>query len=189
MENPYHHPEGKPHVVKSDEVRFLAFEVFNIVRASVSMQGSGDGEGEPTWAEQLHYELAEVELSKKLLRIAILMRTLDDFWYGWGHEDYVEKIASLNKDGAIGSLTRVGKEAENLTFRESFNKIIHATDIRPVYDTEDDREEPNARWGMNGDLELTGTTHRKEEWEATIHLFPLIDRVVEVLDLVDELQV
>jgi hypothetical protein len=180
VDNPYHHPEQKKHVVNSDDVRRLAFEAFNIVRASMGMMGQGlveeveegeEGEGAvQTSIEDLHYQLAEQELSSKLLRIAMLMRTLDDYWSDLGHDSYVEAINKVNKDNDVG-LFWVDDEPTSFTFREALNKIIHAQDVRPVYDTDDDSTDTHARWGMDGHLELRGT-QGKHEWAVTLYLDP-----------------
>lgn len=191
MENPYWHPEEKSHVISCDDVRLVAFEIFNIVRSSLSMVGLGsDGEEEreekvPGPTEQLHYELAEIKLSKTLLQLAVMVRTADDYWTDYGHEDYVAKVEALNKDTQFGTLT-IGDKTSKLSLREALNKIIHARDVRPVYFSEDSRDDPEARWGMDGQLELMGTLG-KAEWQATMHIFELLDGVVELIDLVDEL--
>jgi hypothetical protein len=123
-DNPYWHPEEKSHVINSDDVRMVAFEVFNIVRASLSMMGDGsadeDGEEEkaPSQIEQLHYELAEIKLSKALLQLAVMVRTVDDFWTDYGHQDYVAKVEALNEDNDFGILT-TGEKSSNLTLREA----------------------------------------------------------------------
>lgn len=91
MDNPYWHPEEKNHTVNGDDIRLLAFDIFNIVRASMSMMGDGlheqpdeDDDREPSPVEALHYLYAEPELSKKLLQLSILLRTLDDYWLDYG---------------------------------------------------------------------------------------------------------
>lgn len=190
MENPYWHPEEKSHIVNTDDVRLLAFDIFNIVRASLSMMGAGieaeDEEGDtPTPSEELHYHYAEVQLSKSLLQFAVLMRTLDDYWSDYGHEDYVEKIAKFNKDSYFGRLT-FDEKTTDLSLREAFNKIIHARDVRPVYDSDDDRKDPNARWGMDGQIELLGEL-RGKKWEVALIVFNLLDTALELIDFVDDL--
>jgi len=191
MKNPYWHPEEKNHIVNPDEVRELAFDVFNIVQSSMSMRGRGapkdeDEDSEPTSIVHMHYELAEYQLSSKLLRIAVLVRTLDDYWSSWGHEDYVKAVANLNRRTDIGTLT-VKEKSTDLTLREAFNKIIHAADVRPVYETEDDRDDEHARWGMDGQLELSGE-FKKGKWGALINLLPFLDAVVDLLKVVEELE-
>ena len=191
MENPYWHPEEKSHVINTDDIRSVAFDVFTIVRSSLSMVGlSGVDEEDreektPSPIEHLHYELAEIKLSKALLQIAVMVRTVDDFWTDYGHEDYVAKVETLNKDNSFGTQT-IGDKTSDLSLREALNKIIHARDVRPVYDSEDIRDDPEARWGMDGQLELKGAM-RKIEWQATVNIFELLDGVVELIDQIDEL--
>ncbi|MEG3618739.1 hypothetical protein V5T82_09750 [Magnetovibrio sp. PR-2] len=190
MENPYWHPEEKSHIVNTDDVRLLAFDMFNIVRTSMGMVG-GDLEAEDkegdvtTQSEDLHYHYAEAQLSKNLLQFSILMRTLDDYWSDYGHEDYIDKIGKLNADYDFGMLNSDTK-SDVLSFREAFNKIIHARDIRPVYSSEHDRNDPEARWGMDGQIELQGEYHGKN-WDVLIHIFDLLDGTLELIDFVDEL--
>lgn len=191
MENPYWHPEEKNHVVKGDEVRDLAFDIFNIVRASMSLRSESadkdeDDDADPTHIEQAHYDLAEYHFSTKLLRLAVLMRTLDDYWSSWGHEDYVEALKKLNKETAIGTLD-ANKRSTDLTMREAFNKIIHAADVRPVYEKDDDAKGEAIRWGMDGQLELTGT-FRKDTWKAVLNIEPLLDAAVKLLEVTEDLQ-
>jgi hypothetical protein len=193
MENPYWHPEEKPHIVNTDDVRLLAFNIFNILRASLSVAGSRidaeDDEDEEadtlTPSDKLHYDYAEVQLSKCLLQFAVLMRTLDDYWSNYGHEDYIDKIAEINKDNAVGNFISE-KKTEDLSLREAFNKIIHARDVRLVYGSEGDRNDPNTLWGMDGQVELQGEL-RGKNWEVVIFVENLLDAALEVIDFVDEL--
>jgi len=191
MDNPYWHPKKKGHVINGDDVRLVAFDVFNIVRASLSMTGEGIEGGEDgdekalSRIERLHFELAEIKLSNAILQLAVMVRTIDDIWTDKGNEHYFAKIDALNKDHNFGWLAS-GDRSTDLTLREALNKVIHARDVRPVYDSEDDRDDPNARWGMDGQIELKGAL-RKVEWEATVNIFELLDGVVKLIDLVDEL--
>jgi len=186
MENPYWHPQYKPHIVEPDELRLLAFEIFGIVRASMSMAGSGmepdeDEDLEPTELEQLFYKSAETELSKKLLRLAVLMRTLDDYFAG--DEDYAEAMAEFKDQ--IGAAFEWEKSPESeFTLRDAFNKIIHAVDVRPVYHSDDDRENEHARWGMDGQLELEGTWQGKK-WHVVVNMIPLLEAVVALADFIE----
>jgi hypothetical protein len=191
MENPYWHPEQKSHVVNTDDVRLLAFSVFNIVRASMSMMGAGielDVEKDqlPTLMEILHYEYAEHQLSKNLLQIAVLMRTLDDYWSDLGHEIYSDNVKRINKENRVGLIENGDKSCE-LSLREACNKIIHAQDFRPVYDTEDDRDAPNSRWGMDSQIEMRGA-QRGLTWTATLNAFQFLEAVIDLVDIVDDLK-
>ena len=71
----------------------------------------------------------------------MLMRTLDDYWSDWGQEDYVEAITKVNQGYDLGNIWFDNKDTP-VTFRDALNKIIHAQDVRPVYDTEDERRMP-----------------------------------------------
>lgn len=185
MNNPYWHPDTKPHTVDFDEIRQLVFDTFNIVRASTSMIGQGldldeDELGDPSLGEKLHFELAEMQLSKNLLRLAVLMRTLDDVLSSTPNEAYSRKARELGAENNIGLLNDT-----ELGLREALNKIIHAEDVRPVYDSDDDPESANRRWGMDGQLELEGT-FRGTKWHATINLFEFLDSVLELIEFVNE---
>lgn len=188
MKNPYWHPDEKNHVVDPYEVLELAVDVFNIVRSSMSMQSDGadkdiDEDYEPTPIEQAHYDWAESQLSRKLLRISVLLRTLDDYLSDRRHKDYIKLVSQLNKESNFGTLD-IKKKSTDLKFREVLNKIIHAADIRPVYETEDASDDKQARWGMDGQLELTGK-YRKDKWIAVVYLVPFLDSVVELMDAVE----
>lgn len=192
MENPYWHPEEKRHVVNGDDVRDLAFDIFNIIRASAALKAESalrqaeDEEVEPNSIEQVHYDRAEYHFSSKLLRIAVLMRTLDDYWSDWGHEDYLEELKKINEEAGVGTL-EINERSGDLTLRDAFNKIIHATDVRPVYEKDDDSEGDAVCWGMDGQLELTGK-HHGNEWKATIFVESFLDAVIDLLEVTEELE-
>jgi hypothetical protein len=65
-------------------------------------------------------------------------------------------------------------ENATLTLREICNKIIHASDFRPVYHNDDrDRDEPSV-WGMTGEIEIQGT-HQKMDWSISIYVNSFLD--------------
>ena len=86
MENPYWQDQFKPHLVDRDEIRRLCFQIDSIVTASTTRQGSGivsDDENDKDdrvnpILDDLFYRMAESELSKRLLHLALLVRTFDD---------------------------------------------------------------------------------------------------------------
>ncbi|WP_143523867.1 hypothetical protein [Rhizobium rhizosphaerae] len=188
MENPYWHEDYKPHLVDKAELKILCFDINNIVTASASQQGSGEvleeGEEKPgfSFIERLMYEMAEAELSKKLLRLALLVRTFDDTLL---RSDVADEYSSYKKEieernNGFG-VTFEGKDGQTNTIRECCNKIIHADDVRPVYDTDDDRDDPKARWGMDGTLELEGE-QGKTVWRISIFIIDLIEAILELID-------
>ena len=198
MENPYWHPEVKPHSVDTESVRALLFEIYNLITTSASLPGQGGGHkeeedgieiepGEPIQPiEALHYQLAERELSRKLLQTAMMLRTLDDIYANAeGNEGYVAAMKVIDTRDTVGCFS--SSKTKDLRFREACNKIIHAQDIRPVYDSDDDRHWAHAKWGMDGTLELEGT-QRGMEWEVVIYMPPFLNAAVDILNAIDEIR-
>jgi hypothetical protein len=186
--NPYWHPEVKTHVVKTDEVRYLVFEVHNIVLSSMTLCGMVDPDNEddePTLVEALHYNLAEMELSTKVLKIAVAMRTADDsIGQPDGHEGYIDARSRIDKAQGFCDVFEP-KGNKSFGFRDVCNKIIHAQDVRPVYDKNDDLPDERTRWGMSGTLELAGTAFQKP-WSIGVSLIPFLEAVLELLYFIDE---
>lgn len=186
MENPYWHDEFKPHLIDRAEIRLLCFEINNIVAASRSRQGWGEEPDEDEVHEfsildELCFKMAESELAKRLLRLALSVRTFDDTMSrsdaatGYtGHRNRIEE------EHAEFGRVYDGKENITKAIRECSNKIIHAEDVRPVYDTGDDRQDPNAMWGMTGELELEGT-QGKDPWQIAIYLDSYLEAVLELI--------
>ena len=138
MDNPYWKAGTKPHYLDREAVRIKCFDAFNIITASASLGSryevmESEGDVEPSTMFKLHLRLAEQRLSQLLLEIAVFVRTFDDFMSSLAPEAY--QRFSVETDGAdfIGVLDGNG----NLRLREACNKIIHATDFRPVYDSAD----------------------------------------------------
>lgn len=189
MANPYWHPQYKPHDVDLGEVRRLCFEIYNLVQASAAIAGDGiepDDEDDPhlvSSLEQLHFQMAEHELSKKLLHLAVLVRTHDDqmcFSEDKISDAYQRFRNQLDAEiGAYGA-AHAGPPDQLETLRRCCNKIIHANDVRPVYTTEDDRDDPNARWGMTSEIELEGT-QGGEAWHVSLHLLSFLEGVVDLM--------
>jgi hypothetical protein len=186
MENPYWHDEFKPHLIDRVEIRLLCFEIDSIVAGSMSRQGSGmdleqDESPEFSILDQLCFRMAESELSKRLLRLALLVRTFDDTMSR--SEDpspYDMHRKRIEEDHSDFGAVHQGPENTTKTLRECSNKIVHAEDLRPVYDTEDDRADPNAMWGMDGTLELYGK-RSCEPWHITIYLRSYLEGVLELI--------
>jgi hypothetical protein len=69
-----------------------------------------------------------------LLRLALLVRTFDDIASASEKsEAYREHARQTSGDNEIGCLTVAG-EAMDFGLREACNKIIHAQEIRALYD-------------------------------------------------------
>jgi hypothetical protein len=184
MKNPYWHDEYKPHLIDRTEIRSLCFEINNIFTASMMTPQTSEIEEDDGYEfsrlEQLCFTFAEAELSRRLLKLALLVRTLDDTFLrddsAGGYVSYKKKIEEANV-----TLGAVYTGSFALTIRECSNKIIHAEDVRPVYYTEDDRTSPSALWGMDGTLELEGKLGRSN-WSIVIYLPPYLEAILELIE-------
>ncbi len=187
MQNPYWHDKFKPHLVDRDEIHQLCFELFSIIRASSTQQGAGieyvDPDEAPdfTSLDQLFFRMAEAQLSKRLLSLALLVRTFDDTMRGTDDPTPYEthRVRIDREQGPFGHVFE-GNPHITETIRECSNKIIHAEDVRPVYDSDDDRKDPKATWGMTGVIELEGMQGAKK-WAIDIYLPDYLEGLLELI--------
>src|SRR5262249_28769935 len=139
-DNPYWHSEGQPHYVDLDMVRRLSFEIFNLFTANEALVREFEATGDEDENElhdpaessllQLHHEFVEQLIMEKLLQLCMLVRTYDDIMSQSQHADrYAAHANQTSGEDEIGTLND-GK----LPLREACNKVIHAREIRPVYD-------------------------------------------------------
>lgn len=169
-DNPYWHSEGQSHPIDIEAIRSLCFEIFNIFAASAAIAGElefADEDDDPSNSSllQLHHEVAEKRALELLLRLCMLVRTYDDVMSQSKHaESYTKHAEQTNGDGELGAL-----DGGQLSLREACNKVIHAREVRPIYDdvTRDaeGEEESKSLWHLSGEIELNGTQNKKA-WEA-----------------------
>ena len=127
---------------------------------------------------KLHHDLAELRLSQLLLQLAVFVRTFDDMFRESEHADAYAKHAN-NTSGSnfIGTLNG----ADDLQLREACNKIIHASDFRPVYDftvRETEYGKDEQAWHLTGEIELSGTLGNKQ-WEAVLYVENFLETVLD----------
>ena len=181
MENPYWHEYTKPHAVDFSEVRELCFQSFAICAASHSLKGvPGEEVGGPL--HDLFFHRAEEALSKNLLRLAVVIRTFDDLIRGLEFQaEYDALLENKINDGRLGSFAY--KEAEgdraDISLREACNKIIHAYDIRPVYDNGSHSRDEDYAWGMEGTIELEGRL-RDKTWDVWLFADEFLSACIEI---------
>jgi len=184
-QNPYFKAEIKPHYLDRESCRIKCFDVFNIMSASVALAGDyemaeEDDEAGPSSMFRLHHRLAEPRLSQLLLEIAVFVRTFDDLMSSLAPEGYAKFAAATDGDNFIGTL----EGAEEFRLRDACNKIIHATDFRPVYEHAD-REiqggESQRVWHLDGQIELEGTQGKKI-WQAVIFVEQFLEIVLDRLE-------
>jgi hypothetical protein len=191
MKNPYWASQGQTHPVSVNQIRKLCFETANIIAASGELAANSVVEADDTVQPesrifQLHHELAETALCENLLRIALLVRTFDDIASASEKsEAYREHAKQTSGDNEIGCLTVAG-EAMDFGLREACNKIIHAQEIRALYDDAFDIADDDTtrrRWFVDGEIELKGAQFKKN-WEASVYIYPFIETVLERIDFV-----
>lgn len=190
MRNPYWHPEIKPHQTDRSEIRRLCFEIVSIVLASIGRQGQGDIDFEDgdgfviSRLDNLCHEISEAEISKRLLWLALIVRTFDETM-GQSDEDgaYRAHRDRCEESAEFGTVFE-GKEGTTQKVRECCNKIIHALDFRPTYDSDDERESSNCRWGMTGEIELEGIQGGKS-WSISLWIIPFLEGVLALIEFGD----
>ncbi|MBR2120343.1 MAG: hypothetical protein V4458_15950 [Pseudomonadota bacterium] len=181
MSNPYWTTEGQSHQVSLDEIELLCFWALNIVGASGVLPGQIDLDDEDDAKEcrssklyQLSQRFSEARLLDHLLKIAILVRTFDDLLRSSENkkEAYEKHRNAVGDNHYIGSL-----DESDLTIREACNKIIHASELRAVYDRIDDRDD---WWQLTSEVELKGLIGNSE-WNAVLHVFEFLEGVLELV--------
>jgi len=173
-ESPYWHSDGQPHRVDLDKRRLLCFEIFNIFTANGALarefEASDDSEdpSEPS-ISKLHHEFAEISALEKLLQLRMVLRTYDDIMSQSEHaQRYAVHVKATSGEDSIGHL-----DGGRLSLREACNKVIHAREVRPGYDSVerawDGKDEIEKVWHLDGEIELTGTLNKKA-WNATLYV-------------------
>jgi len=183
MQNPYHRAEARPHFLDRAVARTMCFDIFNIFAASYQLGGEfeladpEEGDARSSSKFRLHHELAEPRLSQLLLQLAVFVRTFDDvFSTGNWAESYAAHAAAAQGENFIGVLS-----GADLGLREACNKIIHASDFRPVYDRAEREERPGdmqQAWFLTGEIELSGTLNGRV-WEATLYTQNFLEIVLD----------
>jgi hypothetical protein len=190
MDNPYWQTEGRTHQIDVESIRRLCFEIVSIMEASSTLahnfeareaeeERSLDLGHHPLLA--LHLELAEKEVSRLLLQLCLMVRTYDDIMTVSDAADaYAAHAKETDGIDYIGALSGNGK----FDLREACNKVIHAQEIRALYERVDrtivEGDDPPEQdvWYLTGEIELKGT-HRGKTWEATLYAQDFIETVLE----------
>jgi hypothetical protein len=77
---------------------------------------------EDSTLRKLHYEISESLLSNRLLHLAIMLRTYDDM------------MSANDSDGAYTAHVQRSSGKGTFSLPDACNKIIHASEIRPLYE-------------------------------------------------------
>jgi len=195
MENPYWTSDGQKHYVNLKAVKELCFDLLNIVAASKSIAEEIEyieiEEDSPVNLGdfplvQLHREYAFKYTSENLLHLALIVRTYDDqMKESSTQESYLKHVEVHDTGDYIGTLSN----KEKFHLREACNKIIHATEIRPLYkridrmvcDAMDEGKIGRDIWYLTGEIELTGI-FKSKSWDAVLHLKPFLEVCLAVTE-------
>ncbi len=129
----------------------------------------------------LYHELAFKKSSELLLQLALLIRTYDNQMKNSKKADEYKKFARENDSDDYDGVLE-GKD--KFHFREVCNKIIHAQEVRPLYEKADKFviESDNSDlgkdiWCLTEEIELAGEL-RGNEWNAVVYTQPFIETVL-----------
>jgi len=110
-----------------------------------------------------------------------MIRTYDDIMAASdAAEAYATHAKETDVSDYIGTLSEDGK----FDLREACNKVIHAQEIRPLYERVDrtvleGKDAPDQDvWYLTGEIELKGK-HRGKAWEAVLYIQDFIETVLE----------
>jgi hypothetical protein len=134
---------------------------------------------------RLHHEYAFIQCSKVLLQLGLLVRTYDDQMKASGkREEYRKHLTKIDDGNYVGVLAG----ATSFPLREACNKIIHAHEIRPLFERLDRQVNDDGvdqdLWYLTGEVELQGT-RGGTEWNAVIHLQPFLETILDSIALGD----
>ena len=186
-DNPYWHGD-KPHVFDAEKVEELCLTAFEVFSTSTCLYDKdvdedGDLEDEENISAILthpsligkHREKAEGKISSALLSLAVAFRTLYDTLEA---DDAVKQFVDKNSDeGGLSWLSTEPKKSKT-TLRETCNKIIHARDLRYVYDTTYGQFD-GENYMMNGVVELW-TDEKRNEWLVSFILPDFLEAIMDV---------
>ena len=195
MDNPYWYSDGQRHHVDLISIERLCFDLTNIFEASRPLAEEFDlaeSEEEKKLTEsdipllRLHQKYAFEHVSKTLLQLALMVRTYDDQMKDSDKsEQYIQHITKVDDGHYVGIL----HNKDNFKYREACNKVIHAVEIRPLYERVDrvvsdalnDGNIGQDIWYLTGEIELQGQ-HRGNNWNAVLHTQQFIETVLDVIE-------
>jgi hypothetical protein len=140
-------------------------------RLTGSEKDVGDGELDEYWA------WVKGITSSYLLECAIRLRVLLDIIATGEHAGKVDGMDATARSGLV-----IGKILEGefeLTVREVCNKIIHARNVVPVWESDTQQESGFRYW--SGSLELAGKKSGRD-WRLLLHVAPWARSLQRFLD-------
>jgi hypothetical protein len=199
MDNPYWTTDGQAHHINLDGIKRLCFDISSIFESSrpisETIEYAEVEEGEPVQLKNfplavLHNEYSFKIISEKMLQIALVVRTYDDqMKESFRNAEYRDHQKANDDGNYIGSID----ESKRFYLRDACNKIIHAKEVRPLYERIDrtvcDALEKGIIgqdfWYLTGEIELSGL-QRGMPWHAVIYVQPFLETVLGLISYGDE---
>lgn len=191
IENPYWTSEGQAHFINLDIVNSLCFDLISLFEASRSlaeeMTNLEYADEEPADLNsfplaKLHMEMSFKKSSELLLQLAILVRTYDDQMTDYGSAEYIDHVNMCNANTEAGVTPRGA-----LRIREACNKLIHAKEVRPLYEKTDKYVIDSTNeafdgdiWYLTGEIELSGA-FRSKQWDVVLHVQPFLEGILSLI--------
>ncbi len=194
MDNPYWESDGQTHHLNLDSIKNLCFDLLNIFEASKPIAEELSASEALNEAHInlsdfplaiLHRELAFKKSSELLLQLALMIRTYDDQMRGC---DQAKEYAAFKENNDSGDYIGTLEGKDSFRIREACNKIIHAQEVRPIYDRTDinvfDSENGGMSqdiWYLTGEIELSGKFGDKN-WDAVVYLQPFLETCLSIIE-------
>lgn len=173
-----------PHVLNIDGTSENLFHLQMLVHSSKSFCAKhqisyGDyGNAEFDW--YYYFGWLKTSISEKLIESAIKLRMMLDLLHDPDNIQHSGDLKRYETDAISGiQLGTIHKGSFKLTLRETFNKIIHATEIKLDWE-----EEGNFQW-WTGNVILFGSKG-SEEWELELNIESFAIAANRYIDITSE---
>ena len=184
-ENPYWQEGFKNHIVDKPLFIRSLLSVNSLIIASryyVSDHYAACEEAEESYDPDdnltlvYHHKNSERIITDLLLSIAVSMRTADDVAKSNPDSDVYCQFSDVVGERCINM--------ENPTLRRACNKIIHAADLRFIYERNDDHD--HELWYMTGEIELTSYNSDRSPWQYNLYATEFVEACFEWLEFLKD---
>ena len=174
--------ENMPHRINIDGITESLFLLQNLVHASRSfcsankITGTSNAEGEFDF--DYYSGWLKLMACENLIQVSVRLRILEDIVKADGDSvDFSVLDGEARKDIILGNCAEAS--TENITLREAWNKIIHATE------TQLDWKAENGFEFWTGDVLLSGNKYGSG-WKLVLHVKPFVIASTRFLDHLEQ---
>jgi len=187
------------HIVGVDDIRRKCFHLINIINGNKWLTNDiQKGQAELVEVEdrrpecsdgagllQLYDDFYRQELSRLSLNIAVMFRIIDDQLIS---SECAERYKE-HRDRVDVNNWYATHEFKRFSIREACNKIIHASEFKPLFDIGDgvvvtspsgEKHDVEQFPHLTGEMDLVGKLNGNE-WSCTINIQPFIEIIIDVL--------